>query len=168
MRTAMVSGTFDPVTLGHVDLAERASRLFDQVIMTMMINPNKHDRFPVEQRLAFLRDAVAHLPNVRVDFWDGMLYEYVLAHGICANVRGIRSEKDAAYELDMAEYNLAHAPSCETLLLPAKKGLEQLSSTEVMRRSRAGEDISALVTPMVAQALQTDKKGEVSYGRDSH
>ena len=103
-----------------------------------------------------------------MDFWDGMLYEYVLAHGICANVRGIRSEKDAAYELDMAEYNLAHAPSCETLLLPAKKGLEQLSSTEVMRRSRAGEDISALVTPMVAQALQTDKKGEVSYGRDSH
>lgn len=158
MRKAVVSGTFDPVTLGHVDLAQRASRLFDQVWMTIMVNPDKQDRFSVEQRLAFLRDAVAHLPNVYVDYWDGMLYEYVQAHGICANVRGIRSEKDTVYELDMAEYNLAHAPDCETLLLPAKKGLEQLSSTEVMRRSRAGEDISALVTPMVASALQQAEK----------
>lgn len=153
MRKAVVSGTFDPVTLGHIDLAERASRLFDEVYMTIMINPDKQNRFSVEQRLSFLQDAVAHLPNVKVDFWSGMLYEYVQKHHICANIRGIRSEKDTAYELDMAEYNLAHAPECETLLLPAKKGLEQLSSTEVMRRSREGQDISALVTPMVASAL---------------
>lgn len=153
MRLAVVPGSFDPVTLGHVDLIRRAAALFDRVIVTAMINPDKHYTFTKQEKIAFLEDAVAHLPNVTVEYAEGMLYEYVIRKNACAVVKGIRNGKDTDYEIWMADYNRKNAPNCDAVLLPADPQLAQVSSTEVKRRSQEGQDISAWVTPMVAQAL---------------
>ncbi len=154
MKLAVIPGSFDPVTLGHVDLIRRAADLFDRVIVAAMINPDKQYRFTSEERVAFLRDALEELSNVSVDYSEEMLYAYVTRVGADAIVKGIRNGKDAEYELWMAAYNAEHAPQCETVFLPADKQLERVSSTEVKRLAKEEENISALVTPMVARALQ--------------
>ncbi len=154
MKLAVVPGSFDPVTLGHVDIIRRAAILFDQVVVAAMINPEKQYHFTADERLAFLKDALCDLPNVRVEYSEEMLYAYVTRLGACAIVKGIRNGKDADYELWMAEYNREHAPQCDTLLLPADPAMTELSSTAVKQLVQEGKDITALVTPMVAAALQ--------------
>ena len=154
MKTAIVAGSFDPVTLGHVELFRRAAGLFDRIIVGAVVNAEKHYCFTVEQRLEFLKDAVKDIPNVTVEYSDEMLYAYVLRKGACAVVKGVRDGKDTDYEIWMSDYNRQHAPSCDTVLLPADKALTQVSSTEVKRLAQAGKDITAQVTPMVAAALR--------------
>ena len=154
MRIAVMPGSYDPVTLGHVDIIRRASVLFDQVIVAAMVNAEKQYCFTVEERLSFLQDAVKDLPNVSVEYSEEMLYAYVTRKGACAIVKGVRDGKDTDYEIWMAEYNRTHAPGCDTLLLPADKDLTAVSSTEVKRLAKEGHDITSLVTPMVAAALK--------------
>lgn len=158
MKTALVTGSFDPVTLGHLDLVERASKLFDRVLVISFINPEKKYRFSEQDRVNFMKDAFSHLPNVEVGHYSGMVWQLVLDRDICVIVRGVRSNQDLDYEIEMAEFNREHTNGCETVFLPAAKGLESLSSSAVKRRFDAGEDISSLVTPMVASALQNEKK----------
>lgn len=158
MKTALVTGSFDPVTLGHVDLVERASGLFDRVLAISFVNPDKHYCFTEDERVAFMADAFGHLPNVEVGHYSGMVYELVRERQVCAIVRGVRSNQDLDYEIEMAAFNRLHTGGCETIFLPAKKGLEGLSSSAVKRRQAAGEDITKLVTPMVAAALQNKKR----------
>ena len=153
MKIAVVPGSFDPVTLGHVDIIRRASVLFDQVIVAAMINPEKQYCFTVEQRISFLKDAVKDLSNVTVEYSEDMLYRFVTEKNACAIVKGIRNGKDSEYEMWMAEYNREHAPNCDTLLLPADKSLAEVSSTAIKQMANDGQDITALVTPMVAAAL---------------
>lgn len=154
MKIAVMPGSYDPVTLGHVDIIRRTAVLFDQVIVTAMINSEKQYHFTVEERLAFLRDAVKDIPHVTVEYSEEMLYAYVTRKGACAIVKGVRDGKDTDYEIWMAEYNRQHAPTCDTVLLPADKELTGVSSTEVKQRAKEGKDITALVTPMVAAALK--------------
>ena len=154
MKLAVVPGSFDPVTLGHVDIIRRAAVLFDRVIVAAMINTEKQYCFTADERIAFLKDAVADLPNVTVDYSEEMLYAYVTRLGACAIVKGVRNGKDSEYEMWMAEYNREHAPDCDTLLLPADKSLTEVSSTAIKKMAKEGQDITALVTPMVAAALQ--------------
>ncbi len=154
MKLAVIPGSFDPVTLGHVDIIRRTAELFDKVIVAAMINADKQYRFTAEERISFLRDAVSHIPNVTVDYSEEMLYAYVTRLGACAIVKGIRNGKDADYELWMAEFNREHAPQCDTLLLPADKSLNEISSSAVKRMAEEGQDITALVTPKVAAALR--------------
>lgn len=153
MRIAVMPGSYDPVTLGHLDIIRRAAVLFDKVIVAAMINSEKQYYFTSEERMAFLKDALKDLPNVTVDYSEEMLYEYVTRTGACAIVKGVRNGKDTDYELLMADFNRKHAPACDTLLLPADQALTQVSSTEVKRMAKDGQDITALVTPMVAAAL---------------
>ncbi len=153
MKIAVVPGSFDPVTLGHVDIIRRASVLFDKVIVAAMINAEKQYHFTADQRISFLEDAVKDLPNVTVEYSEDMLYRFVTDKGACAIVKGIRNGKDSEYEMWMAEYNREHAPSCDTLLLPADKSLAEVSSTAIKQMAKDGQDITALVTPMVAAAL---------------
>ena len=153
MKIAVVPGSFDPVTLGHVDIIRRASVLFDQVIVAAMINPEKQYCFTAEQRISFLKDAVKDLSNVTVEYSEDMLYRFVIEKNACAIVKGIRNGKDSEYEMWMAEYNREHAPNCDTLLLPADKSLAEVSSTAIKQMANDGQDITALVTPMVAAAL---------------
>lgn len=154
MKIAVMPGSYDPVTLGHVDIIRRASVLFDHIIVAAMINSEKQYYFTAEERISFLKDAVKDLKNVTVEYSEEMLYEYVTRKGACAIVKGIRNGKDTDYELWMAEYNRKHAPQCDTLLLPADKELTAVSSTEVKRLAEEGQDITSLVTPMVAAALK--------------
>ena len=154
MRIAVMPGSYDPVTLGHVDIIRRAAVLFDQVIVAAMINAEKQYHFTSEERVAFLKDAVKDLSNVTVEYSEEMLYEFVTRKGACAIVKGIRNSKDTDYEILMADYNRRHAPECDTLLLPADNELTKVSSTDVKRLALEGQDITALVTPMVASALK--------------
>ena len=153
MKIAVVPGSFDPVTLGHVDIIRRASVLFDKVIVAAMINAEKQYHVTAEERIAFLEDAVKDIPNASVEYSEDMLYRFVTDHGACAIVKGIRNGKDSEYEMWMAEYNREHAPTCDTLLLPADKSLAEVSSTAIKQMAKDGQDITALVTPMVAAAL---------------
>ena len=156
MKIAVVPGSFDPVTLGHVDIISRAAALFDKVIVAAMVNPAKQYCFTSQQRIAFLADAVKDLPNVTVEYSEDMLYRFVNEKKACAIVKGIRNGKDSEYEMWMAEYNREHAPACDTLLLPADKTLAEVSSTAIKQMAKDGQDITALVTPMVAAALNND------------
>ena len=152
MKTAVVPGSFDPVTLGHIDLIRRTAALFDHVLAVAMINPDKRYRLTESQRLALLKQAVADIPNVEIDFWDGMLWEYIRDRGACAVVKGIRNSADLSYEQDMAEYNRARG--VETVLLPASMKYVHLSSTEVRRRLDAGEALAGLVAPKAETLLR--------------
>ena len=105
MRIAVIPGSFDPMTTGHINIIERASILFDKVFVAVMINDTKQYMFTREQRTEIARLSVAHLPNVEVIFDDGMLADLALRLDACAIVKGIRDYKDYQYEFDMAQYN---------------------------------------------------------------
>jgi len=152
-RTVIVPGSFDPVTLGHVDIIARAARLFDRVWAVVMINEEKQYLFPLKKRRALLMDAVGSIPGVCVDEWPGMLYEYAAFRNACAVVKGVRDQSDLLYELRMSDYNDRKCRA-QTVLLPAKEELRDLSSTMVKARMSAGKDISALVTPLVLQEME--------------
>ncbi len=125
-----------------------------------MINANKTYAFSEQQKLQMLRQAVAHIENVTVEFHGGMLWEYARDVGACAIVKGIRNPKDTQYEIEMAAYNTERYSAVETLLLPTSKGFERISSENAKARVRAGEHAGFIVPPHVEQALRELYKGE--------
>jgi len=159
-RVAVVPGSYDPVTLGHVEIIRRAAALFDVVYAVAMCNFEKQYDFSMEQRYQLLCDAVGDLPNVRVESWDGMLYEYAREKDACAIVKGIRNAEDAGYEIWQDAYNRTMYPQGETVLLIAPEQLAQVSSTEVKRRARVGEPLEGMVTQAVLQALRQKEMKE--------
>lgn len=155
MKIALCPGSFDPVTLGHTDLIERAARLFDKVYVCAMINAEKPEGFfSLDERLQLLRLAVAPYKNVEADIWDGLCIDYAHKVGACALVKGVRTAVDLRYELDMAAWNRSRAPDTETLLLPARKELSGISATLVRERLSAGKSINDLVPPRCAERIQ--------------
>jgi len=138
-------GSFDPVTIGHLDLIRRAAALFDEVIVAVMHNPAKHGCFPVEERLALIRRSVADIPNVRVDAWHGLLVDYVRQTGATAVVRGLRAVSDFETEMTMAQVNQQLLPGMETLFLMTKPEHSCISSSVVREAASFGADISAFV-----------------------
>lgn len=154
MRIAVVTGSFDPITAGHVDIVERAAKLFDQVLVVAMINEEKTYLLTNAQKFEIMADAVAHLPNVRADFWPGMQVDYLRSVGACAIIKGIRNGKDAEYELVQANFNKTHLPECETLMFFADEKYAHISSSEVKRRLRAGEPVDGMVTPLAEQLMR--------------
>lgn len=161
MRIAIVPGSFDPVTRGHIDVICRAARLFDRVIVAAMVNEQKTYLFTPEERVALLRAETSDLANVEVCFHGGMLWQLARDMGACAIVKGMRSARDAEYELAMAAYNAEHCPAAQTLFLPASAGLDGVSSTAARDGALRGEDVSQLVGPETRRALQEKyNKGE--------
>lgn len=155
MRIALCPGSFDPVTLGHTDIIERAARLFDKVYVCAMVNTEKPEGlFSFDERLMLLRLAVEPYANVEADLWDGLCIDYAHKVGACALVKGVRSPEDLNYELDMAAWNRAHAHDIDTLLLPAREELAHISATLVRRRFSAGIPINDLVPPLCAERMQ--------------
>ena len=118
MTTAVCPGSFDPFTLGHRYVVERAAACFDEVVITVVVNPNKHGLFSIDERIALIAEDCADLPNVRVDRWTGLLVDYLTEHRIATLVKGLRSGVDFDYELPMAQMN-REMTGVETLLLPA-------------------------------------------------
>jgi len=144
-RIAIVPGSFDPITNGHVDIIRRASKLYDEVVVAVMINAEKKYLFTLPQRKQIAQAAVVRIPNVRVISSEGMLWKLALELNACAIVKGVRNEMDRAYEERMAEFNTAHNPNAVTVLLDADPSLETVSSTKVRQMLNDQDDISAFL-----------------------
>ncbi len=127
MKTAICSGSFDPITLGHLDIIQRAAACFDRVWVCVSPNAEKRNQmFTPEQKLLLVRTAVADLPNVEAELWPGLLADFAVRHGAGAIVRGVRNTTDFDVEYQMALINRGIHPELETLLLPASRGVSAL------------------------------------------
>ncbi len=153
MSIAAVPGSYDPVTIGHIDIVCRAAALFEHVYVVAMFNADKTYLFSPDERTALLQDAFGGMKNVTCEFFGGMFYDYAAMRGVRAIVKGVRDAKDVEYEKGIAEFNLAHLPEAETVLLYARRGLENVSSSEIKALCRAGRDIGGLVTPLCEKML---------------
>ncbi|WP_337906899.1 pantetheine-phosphate adenylyltransferase [Iningainema tapete] len=147
---AIYPGSFDPVTLGHLDIIERGSRLFEQVIVAVLRNPNKTPLFTVQQRLKQIRRATAHLPNVEVDAFDGLTVNYAHMRGAQVLLRGLRAISDFEVELQMAHTNKTLSTQIETVFLATSNEYSFLSSSVVKEVARFGGSVDHLVPPHVA------------------
>lgn len=155
MNTALYPGTFDPITKGHTDLAERASRLFDRVVVAVAASPKKNPAFPLEQRVELAREVLSHLPNVEVVGFSSLLAHFV--KDVDANIllRGLRAVSDFEYEFQLANMNRQLAPQVESLFLTPSEKYSYISSTLVREIAALGGDVTQFVHPAVHQALLT-------------
>lgn len=153
-RHALFPGTFDPPTLGHLDLVERASVLFERVTVAVATHPEKKSLFGVEERLALLQECSAGLANVQVAAIEGLVVHACLERGAGVVVRGVRSGTDFDYEVQMARTNRAIEPQVETLLLVPDPAHAHISSTLVRQIASMGGRVESLVPPAVARALK--------------
>jgi len=152
VRRAVSPGSFDPVTNGHVDVINRAARLYDELVVAILVNPGKAGLFSVGERMDLLRDAVADLPNVRVDSFEGLLVDYCRASDIPVIVKGLRAVSDFEYELQMAQMNRELA-GIETLFVPTAPQVGHLSSSLIKQIATFGGDVSKLVPKAVHDRL---------------
>ncbi|UYP20502.1 pantetheine-phosphate adenylyltransferase [Rhodococcus sp. Z13] len=152
MSRAVCPGSFDPVTNGHLDVIGRVSAQFDEVVVTVTINPNKQGMFTIDERMEMLAEATAHLPNVRVDSWQGLLVDYAQAHGISAIVKGLRGANDFDYELQMAQMN-HKLTGVDTLFVATNPVYSYLSSSLVKEVATYGGDVSDMLPPAVHERL---------------
>lgn len=157
MKKAVCPGSFDPITNGHLDVIERASGLFDEVVIAVLVNNSKTGLFTIEERVDMITESVQHLNNVKVDTWSGLLVDYCRAHNIAAIVKGLRAVSDFDYELQMAQMNL-QLKGVDTLLMATKPAYSFLSSSLVREIARYGGDVSTLVPPRVLKDLSSKAK----------
>lgn len=152
MSLAVCPGSFDPVTLGHLDVVRRARSMFDQVVVVVAHNASKRPLLPVETRVELVRAAVAGIPGVRVESWDGLLADYLREAGANAVVKGLRGGADVDAELGMALLN-RHLSGVETVFVPGDGALAHVASSLVKDVARHGGPIEDLVPPGVAAAV---------------
>ena len=162
MKKAVCPGSFDPITNGHLDVIERASGLFDEVVIAVLVNNSKTGLFTIEERIEMITEAVQHLKNVKVDTWSVLLVDYCRAHNIAAIVKGLRAVSDFDYELQMAQMNL-QLKGVDTLLMATKPAYSFLSSSLVREIARYGGDVSNLVPSRVLEDLS--RKSQMSQGK---
>ena len=153
MPTALCPGSFDPPTNGHVDVIERAARYFDSVVVAVIANPSKQPMFSLEERTEMLADALAHIENVEIASFDGLLVDFARERGLSIVVKGLRAVSDFEYELQMAQMNSALEPGIDTMFVTAKPSWAFLSSSLVKEVARYGGAVDGLVPPGVAKAL---------------
>jgi pantetheine-phosphate adenylyltransferase len=147
---AIYPGSFDPITLGHLDLIQRSSRLFERVIVAVLRNPHKMPLFTVEQRLEQIRLATKHLPNVGVDSFDGLTVKYAQMQQAQVLLRGLRAVSDFEIELQMAHTNKTLSTQIETVFLATSNEYSFLSSSVVKEIARFGGSVDHLVPPHIA------------------
>ena len=153
MHTALCPGSFDPPTNGHIDVIERAARYFDAVVVAVIANPSKQPMFSLDERTTMLSDALAHVENVEIASFDGLLVDFARSRGLSIVVKGLRAVSDFEYELQMAQMNSALQPGMDTMFVTAKPSWAFLSSSLVKEVARYGGAIDGLVPPGVAKAL---------------
>jgi pantetheine-phosphate adenylyltransferase len=154
MATALCPGSFDPVTNGHIDIIERSARHFDEVIVAVIRNPQKaQSLFTLEERQEMLHEVTAHLPNVRIEFFKGLVVEFAREHGANAIVKGLRAVSDFDYELQMAQMN-QQLSGIDTFFISTSPQYSFLSSSLVREVARFGGEVSAMVPPLVAKRLK--------------
>ncbi|MCA2206717.1 MULTISPECIES: pantetheine-phosphate adenylyltransferase [Nocardia] len=152
MAAALCPGSFDPVTNGHLDVFARAAAQFDEVIVTVNVNPKKQGMFTVEERMELLRESVSHLPNVRVASWQGLTVDFAKKEGVSAIVKGLRDAGDFGYELQMAQMNHKLA-GVDTFFIATNPSLSFLSSSLVKEVAALGGDVSDMLPPAVHKRL---------------
>ena len=153
----MCPGSFDPVTNGHVDVIERAAAIYDELVVAVLVNPGKAGRFGIDERLALIREAVAGLPNVTVDSFDGLLVDWCREHDVPVIVKGLRAVGDFEYELQMAQMNRELA-GIETVFMPTAPQVGHLSSSLVKQIAKFGGDVSRLVPKGVLDRLLAQRE----------
>jgi pantetheine-phosphate adenylyltransferase len=162
---AVVPGSFDPVTSGHVDVIERASRVYREVVVAVSPNPLKAALFSVEERMEMLRDVTSHLPNVRVDSFEGLLVRYAEEQEANVIVKGLRAVSDFEYELQMALMNRKQAPGIETVFMMTGAEYIYLSSSIVKEIAALGGCIRGLVPKVVEERLMRKVRTQGQGGR---
>jgi len=153
MRTAIYPGSFDPVTNGHLDVVQRAAKLFDRVVVAVANSEAKHPLFTLEERLGLVKKAVKHLPNVEADAFEGLLIKYVVRRKAQAIVRGLRAVSDFEFEFQLALMNRKLNENIETIFMMPKDTYTFLSSRIVKEIARLGGDVKAFVPAHVQEAL---------------
>lgn len=154
MRTVIYPGSFDPLTNGHLDVLQRATKLFDRVIVAVATSESKHPLFTLEERLELVRHEVARLPHVETDSFDGLLIEYVARRKAHAVVRGLRAVSDFEFEFQLALMNRKLDERVETIFMMPKDTYTFLSSRIVKEIARLGGDVGAFVPAHVKAALK--------------
>lgn len=154
MRIAICPGSFDPITNGHLDVVQRAARLFDRVVVAVAANQPKGPLFGTAERLELVRQAVASLPNVEADSFSGLLVDYVVQRGAHAVVRGLRAVSDFEFEFQLALMNRKLNEHVETLFMMPRESYTFLSSRLVKEIASLGGDVAEFVPPPVLAALR--------------
>ena len=168
-RTAIYPGTFDPITNGHIDVVERAAKLFSRVIILVARNTSKTPLFSGEERVAMIREVFRGRREIEVDAFDGLLVEYARRHHATAIIRGLRAMSDFEYEFQMALTNRKLDETIDTIFLVPHEQYTYLNSTIVREVARLGGDVSDFVPNTVSRRLMTKLKGRtVQYHDDRH
>ena len=153
MKTIVYHGTFDPITNGHIDLVERAARLFDKVVIGIASSQRKSPLFSIDERIQLASDALAHVPNIEIRGFDYLLVNFVNDCGADAIMRGLRAVSDFEYEFQLANMNRALSPEVESIFLTPAERFSYISSSLVREISSLDGDVSKFVPTNVVEAL---------------
>ena len=160
MDVAIYPGSFDPITKGHINILERALDIFSEITLLVAINPSKKPLFTLEESMEMISEAISDLPQVKVDYYDGLTVDYARERGICTAVRGLRAVTDFEHEFAMALTNRSLWPEFDTVFLMTKAEYMYLSSSVVRQISQMGGQVDQFVPECVERRLR-DKFGHV-------
>ena len=158
MSGAVCPGSFDPITLGHVDIFERAAAQFDAVVVAVLVNPNKQGMFTLDERIAMIQESTTHLPNLRVEAGEGLVVDFVKSRGLTAIVKGLRTGTDFEYELQMAQMN-KHIAGVDTFFVATTPRYSFVSSSLAKEVASLGGDVAELLPEPVNARLQAKLRG---------
>ncbi len=159
MSRAIYPGSFDPITLGHLDIIKRSASIFDEVVVGILNNPQKSPLFSVEERVMILEEVTANLPNVRIDSFSGMLVDYAQQNQIPVTIRGVRGVSDLEYETQIAQYNSKLSKGAlETVFLVTSPEYSYISSSGVKEVASFHGDVSPYVPELVAKLIREKYK----------
>ncbi|MDO4218566.1 MAG: pantetheine-phosphate adenylyltransferase [Synergistaceae bacterium] len=156
MLKAIYPGAFDPITKGHIFIAERAAQHFDEVVMAVLINPDKNPLFSMEERIEMISDALSHCPNVKVCGFDGLLVDFARKTDCSVIIRGLRALSDFEYEFQLAQMNRHLAPECETMFISTDAQYSYISSSAIKTAFQfgGGVKVKEFVPSLVYNRLQ--------------
>ena len=157
-KIGVYPGSFDPITNGHMDVLRRSLEVFDRVILLLAVNPRKKSVFPIEERLAMMKEAVKDMDRVTVDATDGLTVEYCLSHGSHHIIRGLRAVTDFEYEFQLAAANRFAGPGVDMVFFMSGSDTAFISSSAINEMEASGVDISPLVPEVVARHYTSRKK----------
>jgi pantetheine-phosphate adenylyltransferase len=159
VKRVVCPGSFDPITFGHLDIIERASSIFDEVVIAVMVNKTKQTLFTVDERIEMTKEVTSKFPNVKVDSWSGLLVDYCKTNDISIIVKGLRAVTDFDYELQMSQINL-QLQGVETLFLSTAPAHSFLSSSLVKEIASYGGDVSSYIPAMLLERLKDRLAGK--------
>jgi len=159
VKRVVCPGSFDPITYGHLDIVERASSIFDEVVIAVMVNKTKQTLFTVEERIEMTKEVTSKFPNVKVDSWSGLLVDYCKENEISIIVKGLRAVTDFDYELQMSQINL-QLQGVETLFLSTAPAHSFLSSSLVKEIASHGGDVSSYIPAILLERLKDRLAGK--------